>query len=500
MKTILYLVPALLFLYLAWGESLRQLHMAQLEGYKPSQYLHWLKHNKQNAFFKNHPLMKPGSGDAPKKPLVFTNRAKRLFVINSGLLLAWMGLSYLLSVGPLSFVFLLMIAGAFIPLIMLLATRIAYPMEMRIQKGYYRDAQKKIGTMANLRVIGITGSYGKTSTKYFLKTILSEKYNTLMTPESYNTPMGITRVIREQLTAEHEVFVCEMGARNVGDIRELVELAKPTIGIISSIGAQHLETFKSVENIKNTKNELIEGLPPGGTAVFNGDNEHCVELAARTALETLMYSIENHSEDMAVYADAIVTTEKGLCFTVHTRDGLSFPCQTELLGKHNVSNILAAVCVALKLDLTVEQIQGGVRKIKPVPHRLQLIPTANGVIVIDDAFNSNPAGAKEALDTIRELGTGKRIVITPGMVELGAVEAEENKAFGRAMADSCDYAILVGLKRSQPIAEGLREGGFPEDRILVTANLNEATTKMGQIVKAGDVVLFENDLPDNYNE
>lgn len=500
MIMILYLVPGALFLYLAWGESLRQLHMAQLEGYKPSQYLHWLKHNKQNAFIKQPPLMKQSAGDAPKKPLVFTNRAKRLFAINSVLLMCWMGLSYVISIGPLSFVVLLMMGVAFIPLIMLLATRIAYPMEMNIQKGYYRDAQKKIAAMSNLRVIGITGSYGKTSTKYFLKTILSEKYNTLMTPESYNTPMGITRVIREQLTVDHEVFVCEMGARNVGDIKELVELARPTIGIISSIGAQHLETFKSVENIKNTKNELIEGLPLGGTAVFNGDNEYCMELAGRTALETLVYSTERDAQDVVVYAKDIVTTDKGLRFTIHTRDGLSFPCQTELLGKHNVSNIMAAICVALKLGLTPDQIQSGILKIKPVPHRLQLIPTANGVIVIDDAFNSNPAGAKEALETIRELGTGKRIVITPGMVELGDVEADENKAFGRTMADCCDYAILVGLKRSQPIAEGLRDGGFSEDKIIVTANLNEATAKMGQLVRSGDVVLFENDLPDNYNE
>ena len=472
--------------------------MAQLEGYKPSQYLTWLKHNKEKAFSPPH--LKQGPADAPKKPLVFTNRAKRLFAIHCALLLVWMGLSFVLSIGPLTFVMLLLALTAFIPLNMLLATRVAYPLEMRIQKGYYQDAQKRIAAMPNLRVIGITGSYGKTSTKYFVKTILAEKYNTLMTPESYNTPMGITRVIREQLTPEHEVFVCEMGARNVGDIKELAELARPTIGIISSIGAQHLETFKSIDNIKNTKNELIEGLPTGGTAIFNGDNAHCIELAGRTSLETLLYSIEGDAGNVAVHATDIVTTDKGLRFTIHTREGMSFPCQTELLGKHNVSNILAAVCVALKLGLTAEQIQNGIMKIESVPHRLQLIPTANGVIVVDDAFNSNPAGAKEALETIREIGTGKRIVITPGMVELGAVEAEENRKFGRTMADCCDYAILVGKKRSQPIAEGLREGGFPEDRIIVVSDLNEATARMGQLVKAGDVVLFENDLPDNYNE
>ncbi len=501
MAMTLYIAATAVFILAAWQESRRHLHMAQLEGYKPSQYLNWIRHNARTAFLKRQPVrVRNGKADAAKKPLAFTHRAIRLLIVNGVLLALWLGLSALMTNSFTNFAFMLFIISYLMPVNMLLATYIAFPMEMSIQKGYYRDAQRKISSMKKLIVIGITGSYGKTSTKYFLKTILSEKFNTLMTPESYNTPMGITRVIREQLTEEHEVFVCEMGARNVGDIRELTELTHPTIGILTSVGPQHMETFKSIDAIKGTKNELIEALPLNGTAVFNGDSPICKELAAATPVETLVYSVSEDIQDYAATATDVVTTEKGLRFTVKTKDGLSIDCQTGLLGKHNVSNILGSVCVALKLGLTAEQIQMGISKIKPVPHRLELMPTSNGVIVIDDAFNSNPAGAKEAMETIRELGTGRKIVITPGMVELGAVEAEENRKLGRIMADCCDYAILIGLKRSQPLVDGLLEGDFPQDRIFVVATLNEATAKLGQVVKTGDVVLFENDLPDNYDE
>jgi UDP-N-acetylmuramoyl-tripeptide--D-alanyl-D-alanine ligase len=170
------------------------------------------------------------------------------------------------------------------------------------------------------------------------------------------------------------------------------------------------------------------------------------------------------------------------------------------LGRHNVSNLLAAITVALRLGLSVEQIREGLRKIKPVPHRLQILDTGNGVTVIDDAFNSNPVGAREALECVKEMDGGKRIVVTPGMVELGKVEYEENKKLGKIMAACCDYAILVGRKRSKPILEGLEEGNFPQDRIRVVTGLDEATVVLSQIVRPGDVVLFENDLPDNYNE
>jgi UDP-N-acetylmuramoyl-tripeptide--D-alanyl-D-alanine ligase len=498
----IYILSTILFAYIAYCESKRQLHMAQLEGYKPSQYMNWLKQNTNTVFLKRYLKIfkKDDKANKVKKTLVFTYRAIRLFIINNVLLIFWFALSGVVAGNLQFFVIFLILINILLPFNMFLATVLAYPIEMTIQKKYYKEAQNKIMAMDKLKVIGITGSYGKTSTKYFLKTILSEKYNTLMTPESYNTPMGITKIIRAQLNEHHEVFICEMGARNVGDIKELSELTRPSIGIITSIGPQHLETFKTIENVAKTKYELIEALPEDGLAVFNGDNVYCCELAKKTVIENLLYSINNCRQDIYIHAEEIFNTEKGLKFKIKGPDGLNVECQTSLLGKHNISNILAVVCVALKLGLTATEIRVGISKIKPVPHRLELISTNNGVIVVDDAFNSNPTGAKEALETIRELVKGNRIVITPGMVELGTIEIEENKKFGRIMADCCDYAILVGQKRSKPIVEGLLEGNFSRDRIIITASLEEASAKLAKIIKAGDVVLFENDLPDNYNE
>ncbi|SKA85078.1 UDP-N-acetylmuramoyl-tripeptide--D-alanyl-D-alanine ligase [Caloramator quimbayensis] len=533
MNNILYIFSILFFILTAYKEIIKQLHMAQLEGYRPNQYFTFLKHNFKSNYIKgnegfiisfiiliilnfiskNNYLLQcvyvaaclfvlyknENKKVKAKKPLVYTSRAKRLLscnVIVIGLLL------YVIfrfsSFGI--FILSLILIRIILSIIMLLSTIIMYPIEMLIQYRYFREAQIKIRRMKNLKVIGITGSYGKTSTKYFIKTILSEKYNTLMTPESFNTPMGITKVIREQLNEEHEVFVCEMGARYMGDIKTLCRLANPSIGVLTSVGRQHLETFKSIENVAKTKYELIESLPESGVAVFNGDNEYCLKLSEKTKVKTYLYGIKNADKNVFVYAKDIETTKEGLRFRVCGNNGINFSCKTSLLGKHNISNILAAICVAFELGLNEKEIISGVSKIKPVPHRLQLVDTNNGVTVIDDAFNSNPVGASEALETLKEIPGNKKIIVTPGMVELGEIEYEENKKLGEKIAQCCDYAILVGIKRSRPIKEGLLQKGFNEDKIFVVSNLDEATARLSSIVSLGDVVLFENDLPDNYNE
>ncbi|WP_123052931.1 UDP-N-acetylmuramoyl-tripeptide--D-alanyl-D-alanine ligase [Clostridium sp. JN-1] len=537
MEKALYVIIILYFFWNCYAEVKKQLHMAQLEGYKPIEYWWWVKDNIKSvsmanivqlifnfimlmvSIFYNYnivivyttiigwillntfiPVIKKNNVKA-KKPLVFTPRATRLFMTNYILITVFLMVSFILSQDLIQFLFCLAVIKFFAWLIMWVSTKINYPIEMHIQMGFKKEAAKKIASMDNLKVIGITGSYGKTSTKYFVKTILSEKYNTLMTPSSFNTPMGITKVIREDLTKQHEIFVCEMGARNVGDIKELCDIAHPSIGVITTIGPQHLATFKTMENIANTKYELIEELPQDGMAVFNMDNEYCRKMWNKTKIQKYSYSIEpNEKEEVSLRAEDIRVSKKGLVFTIKGQNGIEIECKTKLLGKVNVSNILAGVCIALKLGLSPEQIKRGIKRIEPVPHRLQILDTNNGVTVIDDAFNSNPSGAKEALETIKELTDGNRIVITPGMVELGEIEYEENKKFGKTMAKCCDYAILVGIRRTKPIVEGLKEENFPDDRIIVVKTLDEATQKLGQISKVSDVVLFENDLPDNYNE
>ncbi|MBE5804601.1 MAG: UDP-N-acetylmuramoyl-tripeptide--D-alanyl-D-alanine ligase [Clostridiales bacterium] len=422
-----------------------------------------------------------------KKALVFTPRVKRLYAVAAVVFALICCL--LPHKGLFLFAFLL-------PVWVALAGLLAWPIEKLISEMYFRDAQRKLKARPDLIRIGITGSYGKTSVKFILGTLLSEKYQTLVTPSSFNTPMGVTKIIRTKLQPAHQVFVAEMGARHVGDIKEMCRLVHPTYGVLTSVGPQHLDTFKTLERIKKTKYELMDAIPQEGCCFFPDDGAICRELYDKTA-KTRRLCCFNENGEADVWAKDVTVSPAGSRFELCTREG-SIVCETKLLGEHNIQNILLAATVCLHLGLTLRQISRGIARLSPVEHRLQLIPSP-GVTIIDDAFNSNPKGAEAALKVIRDF-PGRRIIITPGMVELGEGEDEFNREFGRKMADCVDVAILVGVKHTQPIADGLKEAGFAAENIRPVKSLDEAAALLRQIGRPGDVALFENDLPDNYSE
>ncbi|MBM3239094.1 UDP-N-acetylmuramoyl-tripeptide--D-alanyl-D-alanine ligase [Candidatus Poribacteria bacterium] len=525
------------------------LHILQLEGYKSARFLNWLVNNLTKMldikeliaiadllilaliayFFNVKTLTLPifillwiaievyfimtHKPIQAKKPLVYTARASRLFRLAIFLIIASVVVVMLqpgglfiwqLSSDQLYFQFIVLFTFTFVfnqlaAINLTLANLLIYPVERAINARYFRAAKEKIKKLKT-KVIGITGSYGKTSTKYILQKILSQKFNTLMTPDSYNTPMGICKVINGQLKPEHEVFIVEMGAYKKGEIKELCDLTQPEIGILTAVGPQHLERFKSIENTAKTKYELIESLPQNGVAVFNNDNEICRSLADKTKIKVVRYGIDTSDDRVKLTAKNIQNTSRGLTFTVEDSSGGTAQFQTKLLGKNNVYNILAATAVALECGMTLDEVSRAVRMLEPIPHRLQLLPGSGDVTVIDDGFNANPVGAKAALEVLGSFENGRKVLITPGMVELGEMEFKENKIFGAEAAKACDLVILVGPTRTKPILEGLREAGFPEEKIIIAKSLAEASERMREIVKPGDVVLFENDLPDTYNE
>ncbi|HEY7347122.1 MAG TPA: UDP-N-acetylmuramoyl-tripeptide--D-alanyl-D-alanine ligase [Ktedonobacterales bacterium] len=460
-----------------------------------------------------------------KKPLVYTARAKRLLstAIVISLALAaglgaglWFAFQPSIGLQPVSLTFAwgaaftlgmgILTERGVIALAIILANVVMFPVEAQVRQYYLRQAKAKLARI-HPRVIGITGSYGKTSTKHILKTILSARYKTLATPGSFNTPMGVCRVINTDLLPEHEIFIVEMGAYTRGEIAELCRLAHPELGIITAVGPQHLERFGSIENVMRGKNELMEALPSGAPAIYNGDNPYCQQLMQQMRNEgrvrVLSYGLEPTNTDAQVIASDAQITRQGLTFTVTYRGAQGeerAAFRSKLLGKHNVSNILAAVTAALECGMRLGEIARAVEEVEPVEHRLQLIAGAGGVTVIDDAYNANPEGVRTALDTLAQFNDGKRILVTPGMVELGPIEAEENYRFGQHAAGACDVAILVGRKRTEPIARGLRDAGFPEQQLFVVGSLTEATERMKSLVAPGAVVLFSNDLPDTYNE
>ena len=439
-----------------------------------------------------------------KKPLVVTARVKRLYgvglVVFAGvqLLLIRGGAPYM-ETGDASFLSLFCVAlqflfSSFLPLWVALAGLCAWPVEKGISEMYFQDARRVLRQRDDLIRIGITGSWGKTSVKFILGTMLEEKYHTLITPASYNTPMGVTKVIRTGIEPGHRVFVAEMGARHVGDIREMCRLVRPTIGVLTSVGPQHLDTFKTLERVTRTKYELMDAIPDNGMCFFADDRDICRELFEKTPKDKYIAGMDPAYDD--VWAENLRATREGSEFDLCFRD-IRIPCRTALLGELNIRNILLCAAICRKLGLTGEQIRRGIRKLQPVEHRLQLMETPGRFTVIDDAFNSNIVGAKQAFQVLSQFPK-QRIVVTPGMVELGRQEAEMNQAFGEAMAGCCDLAILVGKNRSGDIRAGLRKAGFPEENIRVVADLKEAAALLEQIAGPGDTILFENDLPDNY--
>lgn len=533
--------------------SLPCVHAWQLEAYKPPQYMRWLRADTRRTVrtlvagvvraaalsaillvaaltIPKTPSVAAGWAAAilpaavggvwsavrflrapHKKPLKFTTRVRRLLTAQAALAAVW-ATALLIPVCVLTRALppmwrsaqtalpLIVYYAATVmtqPLFVVLTGILMRPAENAINRWYFNDARQKLAAWDRMIRVGITGSYGKTSAKMILGAILAQRFDAKVTPQSYNTPLGVARVIREQMTGREEVFVAEMGARHRGDIAEMCELVAPQYGLLTSVGPQHLETFGSLENVARTKYELIDALPSDGWAFFPSDNAVCLELYRKTRGNRILFGIDGHGEPLYMTARDIRVTAEGSRFTLVDGEGNAAACATRLLGRHNIGNILGCAAVARKLGLTMNEIASGIRLAEPVEHRLQLLNTGGGVTVIDDAFNASPDGAKAALETLSAF-EGRRIVVTPGLVELGEAEERENETFGRNMATVADIAILVS-RNGEAMERGLRQGGFG-GTILRTRNLAEASRELAALARAGDVVLFENDLPDHYEQ
>jgi UDP-N-acetylmuramoyl-tripeptide--D-alanyl-D-alanine ligase len=448
-----------------------------------------------------------------KKLLVYTARAQRILGTSlalSGALLGlstWLALSRLqpglsMPFGDQAALVILLAALAVVqlsPLTTVLANTILSPVQNAINQTYLRGAQRRLRDV-NPLVVGITGSYGKTSTKYLLEHLLSNQRRVLKTPLSYNTLLGVCRVINEHLNAGCEVFIAEMGAYRRGDIKELCDFVHPNIGILTAIGPQHLERFKTIDNVQTTKYELIEALPTPGVAIFNNDDPRCRALADRTRhVRVMRYGVEPSAQSLDLWAENIAMGPEGLSFVLAGKENERIDVRTILLGRHNVLNILGACCAALAMGIPLAQLAKAVQGLPAVPHRLQLLDNGGGVTVIDDSYNANPTGAMEALEVLGSFSTGQRILVTPGMVELGALEGQLNEELGAKAAEVCDYVVLVGVERTKPLIRGLQGKNFPPEKIRVVRDLKGATLVLPTIVTAGDTVLFENDLPDLYS-
>ena len=502
------------------GGFVRCAHMMQQNSYKPERYLAFLKIAPKGrfvacvlagavacglaflstiAFFVCSVLftylrLQKNRKEQQKaiKPLVYTPRVKRQFITAGFILAVFLGFWWLhsffvyLSLGGILFFYV------FTPVLALGVLYFNMPMEQAVSNHYVHDAKRILKASPNMKIIGVTGSYGKTTTKFMISRLLSEKYTVTVTPESFNTPMGVVRTIREKMKPGTQIFVVEMGAKKVGDIKEICDIVHPDYGVITSVGPQHLDTFHSLENIIHTKFELADAVAQKQGIMFL--NHASKPVAEQTVENSICYGLE---EGVNAYATDVVYHEGGASFTVCLGEE-RIPLQTRLLGQHSILNLTVAVAIARYFDVSVKDIQFAVSTLKPTEHRLEVKGFVGGATMIDDAYNANPEGCLEAVNVLGRFENKQKIIITPGLVELGAKEEQCNFDLGVRAGEVCDRIVLVGLKRSEPIARGVRSTGFPEENLHIVASFKEAVALLSPMLDNSCVVLVENDLPDNY--
>lgn len=452
-----------------------------------------------------------------KKPLVITSRVKRLIIpiVLLGIVMPiffthaaytgrfiFTGISFrnfspeLLWFDAVLLVFGWVFSAVFTPFLVLIASFITKPIEHNIQEGFKKQARAKLQSMPHLKVVAITGSYGKTSTKFMVRDLLKERFSVCTTPGSYNTPMGICKVINNDLQSHHQILILEMGARYEGNIQELCDIAKPDVAIVTNVGVAHLETFGSQDVIAREKGKIVDNLPNGGVAILNADDDRVVKMGENRSDISRIFTGLQAGE---IQASNISYNTEGTEFTA-SFSGEEYTFKTKLLGAHNVQNLLLAIGTAHYFGIRPRTMELGAKNIEPVEHRLEL-KNAGSFFIIDDAFNSNPVGAKNAVEILGQFKGVRRIIITPGMVELGDIEYEENRKLGFAIGHAnLDKIILIGPERAEAILEGISKVDNQKDKVEVVNSLFEANDSLKNYIQAGDVVLYENDLPDVYNE
>jgi UDP-N-acetylmuramoyl-tripeptide--D-alanyl-D-alanine ligase len=492
LRALVYVVvPA--FLVWQYLRARRALHVFQLEGYKRARFLEWCREHPARARFLRNAT--------EKKPLAMTGRAWRILIttvvlcalgvyVPSGIAhlaggFPWDVLTCAVTIG-------LLFAG--LPRVLVAADVVMSPVQKTINAGYLRAARSKLDEVAPL-VVGVTGSFGKTSTKFAIAGLLGEEGEVLATPGSFNTPLGVCRTINERLAPEHKAFVVEMGAYGEGEIAELVAFARPSIGVLTAIGPAHLERFGSMEAIERGKYEIVRDLTSDGIAIMNVDDERVRRLAdATTHVRVVRYGIDAAgAPDVTV--SRVETSRRGTALDLVV-DGQTVTAETKLLGRHAVGHILAGVAVATTTGVPLDVLPRRIARLAPVEHRLQIIEGAGGVTVIDDAYNSNPQGAAAALEVLSQMDARKRVVVTPGIVELGPLQEQENERFGARAAEVADVVIVVAKLNRDALERGARSTSSAE--VITVDSLDEATAALSSVLGPGDVVLFENDLPDQY--
>jgi UDP-N-acetylmuramoyl-tripeptide--D-alanyl-D-alanine ligase len=555
----LVLLPIVaIWVYVIWRRLYRLIRYFQLEGYASRRYLNWLSKQRAEVIFiaanlvigtlsvlatlflrdgiveSNTTLFwglwllnaivgpvfiafAPRDSQA-KQNFTRTSRATRLLVtallvslvcpaiVSAVSVVAW---AFQFPPGLLIFWRALAFCGALglfiVPFALPLANLINWPIEEAFRRYYLALAERRLRA-SGATVIALTGSFGKTSTKHYLNHILSGRYRTLMTPKSYNTLLGISRVINEILAddASYDYFIVEAGAYIPGEIARICKLVKPTIGMVITVGPMHLERFGSMDNIVRAKYEIIESLPHDGLGIFNGDDPRVRGMADRGFPDNRILVSQKGAVDARITAVNVMMQADGLYFDLwdHETGEAIKHVHAPLYGEHNVTNMLMAVAVARHLRLSLPEIKMRIATLEPAEHRLVRRVLPDGTVIIDDAYSANPIGTQMALSVLalqnQDRPTAKRIVISSGMFELGPISDDENCKLGERIAKVATDVILIGKTVTVPVLSGLTSAGFPSEHLHVVDSLDAAVKVYREFIQPGDALLMLTDLPDLY--
>lgn len=474
-----------------------QLYLLQLENYSLRRFVRTALHRLGRESFP------------PRKGLVWTGKLKLLFALGLFLQITsahWLGVAVAKMAGvetPSAYLFevFFLYALCYVAFIFFaLATVITVPIDVVIKGRIIKKAKRKLAARTDLIIIAITGSYGKTTMKEVMATVLAGKFNVLKTPESINTPLGVARLILSSLTEKTQIFIVEMGAYYRGDIASLCALTPPDIAVLTGINESHLERFKNIGTTIATKFEIIDCLKKDGIAVLNADDERVREEYDRRAdaPEVRWYSAHNHSRaETTVERSEFLDNGMGVSFLLQTQRA-HYHLATPLLASYALGTISAAAVVAEHLGMTPEGIEAGVALIKPVPHRLEIRRVPGDVLIIDDSYNGNPEGVREAIEVLGRFAGRRKIYLTPGLVEMGKRTQEVHRAIGNQLKNVADVVLLIDNSVTGFIRQGLEEEGFAPENIRVFSNARQAHTSLPDILKPGDVILFQNDWPEGY--
>jgi UDP-N-acetylmuramoyl-tripeptide--D-alanyl-D-alanine ligase len=471
---------------------LDHLYIFQNFEYEPIPFLKW--------FIKN-----PLKRDLQKKhQLDFTLKAVSLIFIAVFLqIILATFLGYFVFNNPIIYLLLITLFLALSPLFLVTGWVILYPIESYRKRKIISAAKEKLKNLPDLQVVAITGSFAKTSTKDILYTLLWKDFRVVKTPKSFNTEISIARSILSDLKKNTEIFLVEMDAYHPGEINKLASLVTPDIGVITSIAPQHLERFGSMEKLAKTQFELAEALTPGerdnnSLLVLNGSNEWIIKLEENYQQNKLFFG-ENLKNDnkKSLYATNIKQTPGGILFNMHTPIGIA-QINLPLYGEHHIQNFLAASAAAINLGASLKTIQQRANWVLPTPHRLE-VKKQGQITIIDNTYNTNPLASKASLEVLKNFPGTQKILITPGLVELGDKAGEENEIFIKNAASVAHQIIIVGQNAKKYLVNGLKEVNYPENQIVFAKSTNEAINLLPHYTRPNAVVLLENDLPDQYS-